>query len=106
MGVVQGKLTVRNDVMVMAWDDLAAGDSGQPISMAAARHLTVQAIGDGSAAIEGSNDGVKWKAMVDAADAPLALTGGALAGLLLMPLYLRPVVTGGTGTTVIIVGPL
>lgn len=52
--------------------------------------------------IQGSNDGVAWKALESANNAGTSLAGIAAAALhqiLENPAYIRPVINGGNGTT-------
>ena len=49
--------------------------------------------------IQGSNDGVTWYTINDQANSPAAFTALGLKTIRDQPLYVRPLVTGGDGTT-------
>ena len=53
----------------------------------------------GALVIEGSNDGTTYFTLNDQANAPLTLSANALKSVRDTPLWVRPRVTGGDGTT-------
>lgn len=53
----------------------------------------------GALVIEGSNDGTNYFTLTDQANAALTLSANALKTVRDTPLYIRPRVTGGDGTT-------
>jgi hypothetical protein len=64
---------------------------------------TVQAIGTfgvgGSMALQGSNDGTNWGALKDAYGVLIALTTSVPVAIGDNPLFIRPAITAGDGTT-------
>lgn len=91
-----------------AWAGLLDGDDGAPIDpdkgSFALSDKTIQftgTIGAGfSGVAEGSNDGVKWSVLtVDGSTAISITTDGGMAAIYENPLYVRPQIAGGDGTT-------
>ena len=84
------------------WSGLATGDDGAPVSTEG-KNLSVQAIGttfNGSTiTMHGSNDGVTYAALNDQAvpGNACSFTSVGFKGVLQMPKFIKPVVTGGTG---------
>lgn len=89
----------------VTWPGIANGGAGQPLQLGAWNRAYFAASGTfgsgGSVQVEGSNDGATWTKL-----SPAALTGAGLfaaLGAVEMPLYVRPHVTAGDGTTAITV---
>lgn len=81
---------------------MAAGDDGEPVRLAVYSDRSVQLAGDFSGAsvtIGGSNDGVNYHALTDTSGAPLTLTASALKQIVELPVFLKPRVFGGDGST-------
>lgn len=98
---------VRPGVVQITWTPLAGGDDGAGVVTAHFSDRTVQATGDGtSITIEGSNDGTNWFELNDTAGVPIDMDATTDAVVLVRenPLMVRPVVTGGSSTTVILIG--
>lgn len=94
------------DVAVTTWDGLAAGDDGEPVRLAVYSDRSIQVsgtFGGASVTIGGSNDGVTYHALTDTAGEPLTLTSGALKQIVELPVFLKPRVFGGDGTTALTV---
>lgn len=78
---------------------------GNPINFASngTGGVTFQVTGTwgvgGAMVIEGSNDGVTYFTLTDQANAALSLTANALKSVRDTPMFIRPRVTGGDGTT-------
>lgn len=86
------------------WTGLLNADSGTPVGgVGSVNDYTVQVVGTfgaaGSVAIQGSNDGVNFFVLDDAAGAPLNLTTSKIGRIAQVPLFIKPVVTAGDGTT-------
>jgi len=104
---------VRDDGYAIAtWAGLAAGETGQAVVVGSSTPKTVQlegTFGGGTVAIQGSINGSNWHTMSSveiAAGIYVLLTGlsaPTLATIIENPLYMRPVVTGGDGTTALTV---
>ena len=90
------------DVAVTTWAGLFADDDGEPVRLAVYSDRSVQVVGEfggASITIAGSNDGVHYHALTDTAGDPLTLTAGALKQIVELPVYLKPRVFGGDGST-------
>jgi hypothetical protein len=89
------------DVAVTTWD-LTADDDGEPVRLAVYSDRAVQVagtFGGASVTIGGSNDGVTYHALTDPQGNSLTLSTGALRAIIELPIYLKPRVFGGDGTT-------
>lgn len=91
----------------VSWNGLLNGDDGAAWSedggAAAFSDKTAQITGTfgvgGTVIIEGSNDGTNWGTLNDASSTPISVTDVTPVVLLENPLYVRPRVTAGDGTT-------
>ena len=107
MAEIKGTSVIENSgVMKVTWAGLANTDTGDAALTAHFSDRTVQAVGDGVVAIQGSNDGVNWTVRTEPGgnDISLDATTFDLVMIRENPLYVRPVVTGGASTTVIVIG--
>lgn len=108
MAVIPATMEVLGQGLVrVTWFPLEADDEGEPVLTAAFSDRTVQATGDGtSVAIVGSNNGTNGVNLNDAGGTEIALdpTNDELVMIRENPLYIWPVVTGGTATSVILIG--
>jgi len=87
-----------------SWENLANGNAGDSITVARWADKTVQVSGTygvgGSITIQGSNDAVVWSTMHDPQGNDLTFTTGTPMEMITEnPLYVRPNVTAGDGTT-------
>lgn len=95
---------------LVTWPAMANGDTGQPLMMPSHPDKTVQLVGTlstgGELTMEGSNDNTNWFTLTDAGGTSIVLT--ALGGKTIMenPLYIRPSITGGDGSTSLTVSVL
>lgn len=90
------------DVAVTTWSALAQNDDGEPVRLAVYSDRSVQiagTFGGASLTIGGSNDGVTYHALTDIAGNPLTLTAEALKQIVELPIWIKPRVFGGNGTT-------
>lgn len=90
------------DVAVTTWSPLAADDDGAPVRLAVYSDRSIQVsgtFGGASVTIGGSNDGETYHALTDPNGETLALTTGALRTIVELPIFLKPRVFGGDGTT-------
>jgi hypothetical protein len=82
---------------------MANGDVGDPIVLTKMNDRTVQVTGTfgagGTVVFTGSNDGVTYLPMRDVFNAVVSATSAKLITLTEVPLYVRPEVTAGDGTT-------
>lgn len=90
------------DVAVTTWAPMAADDDGEPVRLAVYSDRAIQiagTFGGASITIGGSNDGETYHALTDAQGNTLTLTSAALKAIIELPVYLKPRVFGGDGTT-------
>lgn len=90
------------DVAITTWSTLAAGDDGAPVRLAVYSDRSVQiagTFGGASVTIGGSNDGVTYHALSSTDGEPLTLTAGALKQIVELPIWIKPRIFGGDGTT-------
>ena len=107
MAVKDVTFSVAGEVATAVWAAGAGGDTGKPVRMAAYPDKTAQVAGDATGvAIQGSHDGTNWFALTDPAGETIDLAGATFDMVLVRenPLYIRPSITGGTSTVVIVVG--
>lgn len=96
--------------VLVTWDNLATGDSGAPFGLNAAADITIQVTGtfDGSTVtFQGSNDGTNWHPLTQRGGMTnMAYTAAANHICQEMPAFIRPVITGGTGTAFTIIAAI
>lgn len=90
-------------VICRKWPAMANGDVGEPIALTRYSDRTVQVTGTpgagGTLVIRGSNDGLTYDDMRDVFGNTISATGSKLITLTEVPIWIRPEVTGGDGTT-------
>lgn len=91
-------------VFTHTWTALTTDDDGTPAQLVQAADRTVQVegtFGGATCTIQGSLNGQNWRTLTDLQGAPVVFTAvGGLAMVMEATLYLRPVVTGGTGVSI------
>lgn len=90
------------DGYVVLWEALANNDAGQALAGYGSPDRCVQVEGtfDGATvAVEGSNDGALWHTLRDPTGVALSFTEAGLKGVLEVPRYVRPSVSGGGVST-------
>ena len=90
------------DVAVTTWAPLAADDDGAPVRLAVYSDRSIQVagtFGGASVTIGGSNDGITYHALSDPSGNVLTLTSAALRAIVELPIFIKPRVFGGNGTT-------
>ena len=98
-----------NNVKSVVWPTMVNGDTGNPLGPDAAlwSEQSVQVTGTfgtgGTVVIEGSNDGNNWFTLNNWQGSALSFTTAGLKRIAEGCLYIRPHVTGGDGTTAIVV---
>ena len=93
-------------VRVRKWPNMASGDVGSHVILTKFNDRTVHVTGTfGGATVvfEGSNDGVEFLPMRDPYNAVVSATTAKLIYLTEVPLYVRPRVEGGVGTSVTLI---
>jgi hypothetical protein len=93
-----------NDGLVIPlWQTMLNGDTGSGVKIGRYPDKTVQVVGTfgvgGTVAIEGSNDGTNWGALHDPQGTAIAIQDLEPILIAESPLYIRPNVTAGTGST-------
>lgn len=89
------------DAWVVSWS-LSNADDGVPMDLPQANDKSVQVAGSLAGAtvvIQGSNDGVNWETLQDPEGAALSFTASGLRGILEHARYIRPVSSGGSGSS-------
>lgn len=90
------------DVAVTTWAGMSANDDGEPVRLAVYSDRSIQVsgvFGGASVTIGGSNDGETYHALTDTQGDPLTLTAGALKQIIELPVFIKPRVFGGDGST-------
>jgi len=92
--------------LTWSWSGLlqSSTDNGDKVSVGNVNGLTAQMVGTlgtgGEVTLQGSNDGTTWGTLKDLSGNDLTLAAiGAFVAIPVRPLYIRPSVTGGDGTT-------
>lgn len=85
------------------WEAMPNGNDGTPLLIDRRTDRSVQVSGTfgagGTVVIEGSNDGTNYYTLNDLQGTALSFTSARLEGISEVPLYVRPRVTAGDGTT-------
>lgn len=88
---------------LVTWEGLAQGDDGAPVRLEAYTDKTVQVVGTfgtgGTVVWEGSLDGTTWGALHDPQGATLSVTDSSCEVVAESPIYIRPRVSAGDGST-------
>ncbi len=90
------------DVAVTTWGPMQANDDGEPVRLAVFSDRSVQVTGEFSGAsltIAGSNDGITYHALHDTGGSLLTLTESALRQIVELPVWIKPRVFNGDGST-------
>lgn len=89
----------------VVWADIAPGDTGTPY-LVRNRYGFVGSVqisgtfGGATITLEQSNDGVTWFPAVDTLGNAISATSAEIAEISLAAIYLKPVISGGTGSSV------
>lgn len=88
---------------LFTWTGLDSDDSGIPITIVDYTDQTVVVRGTfgagGSLTMQGSMDGTNWYTLTDPQGNALTKTSAGIEMVVEAPLYIRPLVTAGDGTT-------
>jgi hypothetical protein len=99
-------LTNDGSVKLLTWASMANGDDGTPMASPEYADLCVQVSGTfgagGTILWEGSNDNSTWATLNNVQGTALSLTAAAIKQIAERPLWIRPRVSGGDGTTALI----
>jgi hypothetical protein len=106
MATRNGSITAVSEldtVKLVSWTGLLNGDNGAAAQWCDYADRCIQVTGTfgtgGSLTIQGSNDGTNWGSLADPQGNALTFTSSKLEQALELPMYVRPVVTAGDGTT-------
>lgn len=96
-------LTDFDGVVSRVWTGMTVGDVGDPIILTRYSDRTLHVTGTpgagGVVVLKGSNNGVDYDDMRDVFGNTISATASKLITLTEVPLYVRPEVTAGDGTT-------
>lgn len=94
---------IGNSLKLATWPILQNGDVGTPFQFTDWADRCIQISGTfgagGTLVFEGSNDGVNWATVSDTSGVALSLTSAGIKQMNEAPLYVRPRVSAGDGTT-------
>lgn len=93
-------------VLLPTWGPLAAGDTTNAYEGSYFSDRSVQVVGTfggAHAIIQGSHDGTNWSTINDPQGVPLDFSSAGLKQLQEITRYIRPLLTGGDGTTALTV---
>jgi len=99
--------TVEGDgsVMSILWTLTTANADGAPVKMTPFADRSIQMTGtwgSGTGVLQGSNDGVTWFTLYDPDGSPITSAAtNKLEQVLELTQFMRPVLTGSTGATVV-----
>lgn len=89
--------------VLVTWSGLLNGEAGDALTLPFYADKTVQILGTfgsgGTIVIEGSNDGTNYATLTDPSDNALSKGAASIETIMQNPLYIRPRVTAGDGTT-------
>lgn len=92
--------------VISTWGPMAAGDVATPVNLREYSDRSIQVsgtFGGATIAIQGSIDGVEWGTLGNAQGDPLSFTSGRIEAVAELVAFIKPVITGGDGTTAITV---
>lgn len=90
------------DALIITWTPLGVGDDGAGVTRSSAADRTVQVIGTAAGAtltFQGSNNGTDWATLHDPQGNDLAFTSVGIKAISEATYYVRPIVSGGAGTS-------
>ncbi len=106
MSIITQTTTTFNDggvtSLIISWATMTTGDSGDPVTRSAAADRSIQVIGTaagGTLSFQGSNDGTNWQTLHDPQGNLLDFTGEGIKAISEATYYVRPLITGGAGTS-------
>jgi len=114
MATVQFSST-RDGAIVVTWDALGGTDSGSPFRLPAVCDLTFQVggtFGGATCTLQGSNDGTTWDTLTQRGGSgnaghggsfPMAYTEASVHTSNETPLFVRPLNSGGTGSSITVI---
>lgn len=101
-----GQTSFPGESFVATWTGITDADTVTPLELGAFSDRSVQVTGVGSPAatvtIAGSNDGTNYVTLYDLQGSLLSFTAAGLKGIAEATRYIKPVITGGTGESVVV----
>ena len=91
--------------IIVTWASMGTADTGTSFLVPSASNLTLQqsgTFGGATIVLQGSNDGTNWATLTQTGGSNVAFsyTTAGVHCPVEMPVYVRPVTSGGTGTVV------
>jgi len=91
--------------IIVTWAAMANADTGTAFQVPSAANLTFQhsgTFGGATIVLQGSNDGTSWATLTQTGGSNVAFsyTTAGIHCPVEMPVYVRPVTSGGTGTAI------
>lgn len=106
-GVMANVNRTWSDSFTITWSGLLNGDTGTGVLIPYSEGMCFQVAGTfgsgGSVTLKGSNDGTNYIALTDPQGNAITKTSAAIEQVEEKPLYIRPEVTAGDGTTDLVV---
>lgn len=101
--IVQPGEPLVDHATLVTWAGLLNGDTGEPVNLSDFPDRTVQFLGTfgtgGSVTFEGSNNKTNWVALTDPQGNAITKTAAGMEFVTETPLWVRPNVTAGDGST-------
>lgn len=91
------------DVYLATWPAMGNADTGLPVAMSGSSDRSVQiegTFGGATVVIQGSNNGTNYQLLTDPQGNDISKTTADLEAITELTRYVRPVTSGGTGTSV------
>ncbi len=96
-----------NSVRLVTWTGLLNGDDGSPFEFVDWADRAIQVSGTfgvgGTVLFEGSNDGTTWATLADLSGTAISLSAAGIKQVGDSPLFVRPRVSAGDGSTSLVV---
>lgn len=97
----------RDGAIVVTWAAMAGTDDGSPFRVPSSADLTFQVtgtFGGATCTLQGSNDGTNWNTLTaKSGTTGMAHTSAASSACNENPLFVRPLISGGSGSALAVV---
>lgn len=103
---VETLATWRDRASIITWAGLTTGDTGRPLEMTGWADRSVQitgTFGGATLTLQGSNNGSAWNTLTDPQGNEIVLTSQKIEQIMEITRYIRPIVSGGSGTSINII---
>lgn len=91
------------DVWIINWPAMGNADTGTTVGCAGSSDRCVQfsgTFGGATIVLQGSNDGTNWSTLQDPQGNSISKTSAGIFQVLDLTRYIRPVTSGGSGTSI------